>query len=79
MPERLDISHVQNRQFDTLDYFPTILASLDVEIEGERLGLGTNLFSARQTLLEELGTDYTKELAKYSEYYVENFERGESR
>ncbi len=76
VPERQDTSHLKNRIFDTLDYFPTILAALDVEIEGNRLGFGTNLFSDRQTLLEELGAEYAKELAKYSEYYVENFEKG---
>lgn len=76
VPERQDTSHLKNRKFDTLDFFPTILAALDVEIEGDRLGFGTNLFSDRQTLREELGSDYTKELAKYSEYYVENFEKG---
>lgn len=76
LPEGLNISHLKNRKFDTLDYFPTILASLNVAIEGERLGLGTNLFSEKQTLLEEFGEEYSRELAKYSEYYVENFEKG---
>lgn len=75
LPEGLNLDNVKNREFDTLDYFPTILASLDVKIEGERLGLGTNLFSKKQTLLEELGEEYEEELKKYSEYYVENFER----
>lgn len=76
LPEGLNLENVKNREFDTLDYFPTILASLDVKIEGERLGLGTNLFSDKLTLLEEIGKEYEKELAKYSEYYVENFEKG---
>ena len=35
----------KNRDFSTLDFFPTTLASLGVQIEGDRLGLGTNLFS----------------------------------
>lgn len=35
----------KNRQFTTLDFFPSTLASLGVTIEGDRLGLGTNLFS----------------------------------
>ena len=71
----LSIENTKERQFDTLDYFPTILAALGVEIEGERLGMGTNLFSGKSTLLEELGMEYEKELQKYSEFYVENFEK----
>ena len=45
----------KERQFTTLDLFPTTLASLGVSIEGERLGLGTNLYSAEPTLLETYG------------------------
>lgn len=59
-----------NRCFTTLDFFPTLLASLGVEIEGERLALGTNLFSDAQTLSEEYG--YEKlfaELNKKSFFY----------
>lgn len=75
LPTGLNTKNEKNRKFDTLDYFPTILASLGVRIEGERLGLGTNLFSDRKTLLEELGVEYEEELAKYSEFYIENFEK----
>mgnify|MGYP002513054692 FL=1 len=48
------------RVYTTFDNFPTTLASLGVEIEGERLGLGTNLFSGKQTLTERFGLDYQK-------------------
>lgn len=75
LPDGLNLERTKNREFDTLDYFPTILASLGVEIEGERVGLGTNLFSERPTLTEELGGIYRDELYKYSAYYVENFEK----
>ena len=75
VPEQVSIENTKGRKFDTLDYFPTILASLGVEIEGERLGMGTNLFSGKSTLLEELGMEYEEELSKYSSYYVENFEK----
>lgn len=47
----------QRREFTTFDNFPTTLASLGVAIEGERLGLGTNLFSNMPTLLEMYGED----------------------
>ncbi len=43
------------RDYTTFDNFPTTLASLGVSIEGDRLGLGTNLFSGRQTLTEQYG------------------------
>lgn len=41
------------RTYTTMDFFPTTLAALGCKIEGERLGLGTNLYSSRDTLLEE--------------------------
>lgn len=47
------------RTICTFDNFPTTLAALGVEIEGDRLGLGTNLYSAEPTLLER----YTKDEA----------------
>lgn len=66
--------NTQNRQFCAMDMLPTTLAAMGCTIEGERLGLGTNLFSGRRTLMEELG--YTKlctELSKKSDYYSEHF------
>ena len=45
------------REFSTLDLFPTTLAAMGVEIEGDRLGLGTNLYSSQPTLLELYGKD----------------------
>ncbi len=56
------------REFTTFDDFPTILASLGVEIEGNKLGLGTNLFSDEMTLSEEFGnTVLAEEVQKNSE------------
>lgn len=64
----------KNRQFGTIDMFPTTLAALGVQIEGDRLGLGTNLFSGRQTLSEEFGHEQLdKELQKDSTFYFEKF------
>ena len=57
-----------------MDVFSTTLAALGFTIEGDRLGLGTNLFSARETLAEQLGYDYlNNELGKSSLYYITNF------
>ena len=46
----------RNRKFLAFDWLPTILAALGVKVEGERLALGTNLFSGKKTLVEELGS-----------------------
>lgn len=43
------------REYTTFDNFPTTLAGMGVSIEGERLGLGTNLFSDEYTLVELYG------------------------
>ena len=52
--------------------FPTILASMGVEIEGDRLGLGTNLFSGKPTLIERDGFEGEEEGLSYiSEFYIE--------
>ena len=56
------------RVYSTFDNYPTTLASLGVSIEGERLGLGTNLFSSRSTLTEVYGNPYiNQELTRKSE------------
>lgn len=58
----------QNREYSTFDNFPTTLASLGVQIEGDRLGLGTNLFSDEKTLVELYGVDeINRELMKKSD------------
>ena len=60
----------KNRQFGTFDMMPTTLAAMGVTIEGDRLGLGTNLFSDKKTLTEEYGHAYVnREFQKYSRFY----------
>lgn len=67
---KIKASNTKNRLFTTYDFYPTILASLGFEIPGNRLGLGTNLFSDRQTLAEELGLDkFNSQLKLKSQYY----------
>lgn len=51
----VEIETDARREYTTFESFPTVLASLGVNIEGNRLGLGTNLFSATQTLTERMG------------------------
>ncbi len=62
-------SDFTNRKWANFDMFPTILASMGVKIKGDRLGIGTNLFSNTPTIFEEYGVEYTNtELEKKSEF-----------
>ena len=62
--------NTKNRQFTTLDCCPSILAAMGADIEGNRIGLGTNLFSAEPTLAEKYGYDKMfEELGKKSSFY----------
>lgn len=73
----------KSRSFSILDMFPTTLASMGVKIEGNRLGLGTNLYSGEPTMLERTYPEYgqkegqttlnfiDKELSKNSPFYNE--------
>lgn len=60
----------KNRQFSTLDMYPSTLAAMGVTIEGNRMGLGVNLFSSEKTLMEKYGLDeLTSQLSQGSVYY----------
>ena len=48
-----EVTH--NRDFGMFDFFPTILSAMGVTIDGDRLGIGTNLYSGKPTLIERLG------------------------
>ena len=57
------------REYTTYDMFPTTLAAMGVQIQGDRLGLGTNLFSRKSTLLERDGAELMeRELKRKSEF-----------
>ena len=68
--DSFDESITRNRQWCNWDYFPTILSAMGCEIEGNRLGVGTNLFSGEKTIVEEHGLEFiNKEFEKKSEFY----------
>lgn len=70
----IEPAQTQNRQFGTIDMFPTTLAAMGVKIPGDRLGLGTNLFSGEKTLSEIFGhKTLDGELQKNSSFYFEKF------
>lgn len=67
-------SNTKNREFMATDIFPTTLAALGYKIEGDRLGLGTNLFSDKKTLAEEYGVEELDErFLDRSHFYEDKF------
>ncbi len=66
--------NAKNRIFALVDMLPTTLAAMGVTVKNDKLGIGTNLFSDKPTLAEELGEDeLIYELNIKSDYYNENF------
>jgi phosphoglycerol transferase len=58
------------RSYCTLDLFPTTLSAMGCTIDGDRLGLGTDLYSDTPTLTEKLGKDaFNYQLGLRSDYY----------
>lgn len=65
---------VKNREFSQFDMFPTTLAALGAKIDGNRLGLGVNLFSGNETLAEKYGFDeFQDRLLARSKMYNKKF------
>ena len=57
------------RKYSTFDLFPTVLSSLGVDIEGEKLGLGVNLYSNEPTILEKMSeNEFNVNLSKKSRF-----------
>ncbi len=64
----------EEREFGSFDMLPTTLSAMGVKIEGDRLALGTDLFSGEKTLTEIYGYEYLDyELLKESEFYKNKF------
>ncbi|MBE6738780.1 MAG: LTA synthase family protein [Ruminococcaceae bacterium] len=64
----------KNRVFTAMDMMPSTLAAMGCQIKGNRLGLGTNLFSDTKTLPEEMGYDtFNAEISKNSTFYNVEF------
>lgn len=70
---KIDTTNNKNRVFSAFDMYPTTLAALGVEIENNRLALGTNLFSDTRTIPEKIGiNNFSSELEKKSKFYNQN-------
>lgn len=71
----IQTNKIYNRRFSHFDILPTILDSLDVEVKGGKLGLGSDLLSNQPTLLELYnqqkmgGGDMQQEIFKKSKIY----------
>lgn len=63
---------MKGRSFTSVDIFPSTLAALGVEIEGNQLGLGVNLFSEKETLPEAMGMNYFLDQLKLNSKYYNN-------
>lgn len=64
---------VVNREFTTVDLFPTVMSALGFEFEGDQLGFGVDLFSGSNTLSEIMGFHtLDAEFAKYSPFVEEH-------
>ncbi len=62
------------REMTSFDMFPSTLSAMGFSIQGDRLGLGTDLFSKRETLAEEMGyATLEEEISKFSAFYIEKF------
>lgn len=62
------------RTYSTMDLYPTTLAALGVDIDGNQLGMGVNLYSNKPTLLELYGVkECTKKLSRSSSYLESAF------
>ena len=66
----IDYSGERAKKATQLDLFPTTLAALGCKIEGDRLGMGVNLFSEEPTLCQKYGYGgFNLELGKKSRFY----------
>lgn len=62
------------REYSVVDMFPTTLSAMGVDIEGDKLGLGVDLFGNEKTIIEDIGLSETEKQFRYkSDYYKEKF------
>lgn len=63
-----------NRLFSVLDMFPTILYSMNIDFNSDKLALGTNLYSNAKTIFEKYTVASTNfEFSKKSVFYNNEF------
>ena len=65
----------ERRVYSTFDAFPTTLAAIGAEIKGNRLGLGTNLFSDTPTLCEKYGVEVMDEELRKNSHVIDSLQQ----
>ena len=66
----VNTTHTRGRKFNTFDWYPTLVRSLGIDFNGNKLGLGTDLFSGEKTLSEKIGEGKINNLVtKPSDFY----------
>lgn len=66
----VEATNTTNRIFSTMDMYPTIMTAIGCKIEGDRLGIGTNLYSGTPTVMEIMGKEkFMDEISKNSILY----------
>jgi phosphoglycerol transferase len=67
-------THTRKRKFNQFDWYPTLVTSLGIDFKGNRLGLGTDLFSGEKTLTEKIGLWEINEIIRHpSNFYNREF------
>ena len=61
-----------------MDMYPTTLVALGADIPGNRLGLGTNLFSGKKTILETLKFEKMNDSLKKNSSFYNKYILGDS-
>lgn len=67
----------RTRRFSAVDMYPTTLAAMGFTVTGDRLGLGVNLYSEEETMIERMGLKkFDRELTKNSDFYINTIFNG---
>ena len=60
-----------DRTLSTFDFYPTTVSALGIKYDGNKLGLGVDLFSNEETLCEKYGRGtFFQNVREHSDYYV---------
>ncbi|MCF0258460.1 MAG: LTA synthase family protein [Erysipelotrichaceae bacterium] len=68
------------RTYTTMDIFPTVVSAVGATYDGNRLGLGTNLFSDEPTLVETMGIqNLNDQIPLGTDYFIEEVLKSDSK
>lgn len=61
----------KDRIYSTMDLFPTTLSAIGATIKGDRLGMGTDLYSDTETYTEQMGVDEENRLLAQGSHFID--------